>query len=206
MKKYIKLLSYLLLSMCFMASCATIVGGSKYNATVTVPSHPNAQIDYNGVFQGTGKAHFKINRKDADKVKITVKEEGCEPQTNAYRGRVFRGWALVGTIFTWTGSFQSNETIIPIPFGLIVDGATGALWKPNPNEVGISKQNYKNYTYQIDYKGCKNNNVTQNQLGNEDLKTQSKAQQLRIMKGLLDSGAITREEYQIEKEKILNQE
>ncbi|MEN9599294.1 MAG: hypothetical protein RL596_1613, partial [Bacteroidota bacterium] len=32
--------------------------------------------------------------------------------------------------------------------------ATGAVWKPNVKETGITKQDSKNYNYSIQYKGC----------------------------------------------------
>lgn len=137
-----------------LSSCATIVGGSKYWAKVQVPDHPNAKIEYKEIYQGTGEASFKVKRKEANTFSVTISEEGCETQTKSFTRRTFRGWSLAGTIVTWTVSIN----YIPLPFGVIVDGATGAWWKPNINEKGITKQDFNHYIYSIDYTGCKEKN------------------------------------------------
>ncbi|MBN2614546.1 MAG: hypothetical protein JXR71_02525 [Bacteroidales bacterium] len=150
-----KNLFYLLMTVLFIStfsSCATIFGGSKYWAKVQVPDHPNAKIEYNGVYQGTGEASFMVKRKDADKVSVTVKEKGCTEQTSQFKQRTFRGWSFVGSLVCWTGMVPG--TPIPLPWGIAIDGATGAWWKPDVNEKGVMKQDYKHYIYQIHYSGC----------------------------------------------------
>lgn len=127
------------------SSCATIVGGSKYNAHVDVLNRPKAKIYYNGEEKGSGYASFKVKRKEANMVSLTIKEEGQQDQIINYTSRTFRGGALVGTLLMWTGIIQG----IPIPWGLAVDLATGALWKPNIHERGIIKEDYKNFRYII---------------------------------------------------------
>ncbi|MGC4020871.1 MAG: hypothetical protein QM734_02475 [Cyclobacteriaceae bacterium] len=83
-------------------NCATICGGSRYNANILVNGRPTAQILYNGALVGNGSASIKVNRKDANKLVLTVKDEGCQDQSFKYTSRTFRGWALVGTVFTFT--------------------------------------------------------------------------------------------------------
>lgn len=134
----------------FFSSCATIFGGSRYNAHVTVEDHPNATISYNGSVRGKGYATIKVKRKDANKLSFVVKEPGCEPLKVEYLTRSFRTWAFIGTMFGWTGAVNG----FPVPFGAAVDLATGAVWKPNVREKGIKKDDYKNFNYQIEYKGC----------------------------------------------------
>jgi hypothetical protein len=138
----------------FSSSCATIVGGSRYNAHIRVPKHPQAAIIVNGKLCGTGFANVKIKRSKANKLSITVKDLGCDSLTVNYVSRTFRGGALVGTIFGWTGLYNG----IPLPWGAIVDLSTGALWKPSVKEEGISKLSYKDYFYLINYEGCKTSN------------------------------------------------
>jgi len=138
------------------SSCATIAGGSQYWAKVQVNGHPNAKIEYEGIYEGTGDASFKVKRSEADQLTIKITEDGCETETKKFTQRTFRGWAFVGTIITWTGLSINGGPWIPIPFGVIVDGATGAWWKPEINEKGVSKQDYKHFMYQIDYTGCDN--------------------------------------------------
>ena len=101
--------------------------------------------------RGKGQATFKVKRRDADKVVITVKEDGCDDQQFEFVGRTFRGWACAGTIIGWTGVIGG----VPLPWGIGLDLITGALWKPNTNEKGITKEDYKNYNYVLKYKGCK---------------------------------------------------
>jgi hypothetical protein len=131
-----------------LGSCATICGGSKYNASILVNGRPNAEIYYQGGVIGNGSASIKVKRSQANKLSLTIKERGCQDQNFNYTSRVFRGWALVGTLVTWTGTYDF------IPYGLIVDLATGALWKPDAAEKGVTKHNYKNYQYIINYTGC----------------------------------------------------
>lgn len=50
---------FLLLS----SSCATIVGGSQYNAYVKVDGKPTAKIYYNGALLGTGGWQYKNSKK-----------------------------------------------------------------------------------------------------------------------------------------------
>ena len=148
-----KLLYALLLisSISFLTSCASIVGGSKYWAHVKVPDHPNAKITYKGTYEGAGDVRFKVKRSEANKFSVTINEEGCIEQTFNYSQRSIRGWALAGTIITWTGLIGG----IPIPWGVGVDLASGALWRPSIKEKGISKEDRNNYNYNIDYTGCK---------------------------------------------------
>lgn len=136
-----------------LQSCATIFGGNKYYAKVQVPNHPNAKIEYKGYYKGTGEASFLAKRKEANNFSVTIKEEGCETQTVNFKQRKFRGWSFVGTLVTWTG-LSVNGLFLPIPFGVIVDGANSAWWKPDINEKGVIKEDYKHYIYQIEYTGC----------------------------------------------------
>ncbi len=150
MNKILKRIVLILGVSAFLSSCATICGGSKYNAHVLVPNKSSAEIVYKGEVMGTGSAFIMMKRKDANKFSFMVREKGCAPQTYNYNSRTFRGWAFVGTVLTWTG-FVSG---IYIPWGLGVDLATGALWKPNVGENGIVKVNSKNFKYVVNYSGC----------------------------------------------------
>ena len=166
-----------------LTSCATIIGGSKYYAKVQVPDHPNAKIEYKGDYQGTGEATFKVKRKEANNFSVTIKEDGCETQIKNFKQRKFRGWAFAGTVLGWTGLING----IPLPWGVVVDGATGAWWKPDINEKGVTKQDFNNYIYQIDYTGCPTNQNNQINIATEkEQNTKSKAERLRELKQLLD--------------------
>ena len=134
----------------FLSSCATICGGSKYYAQVLVPNNPNAQVIYQNEVRGTGGAFIMMKRKNANKFSFTIRGKGCEPQTYNYTKRTLRGWAMAGTLITWTGLVSG----IYIPWGLGVDLATGALWKPNVAEGGVVKVDSKNFKYVVNYSGC----------------------------------------------------
>lgn len=152
MKKLFSLLAVAAV-MLTMTSCATIIGGTRYNAKVLVPNHPNASISYNGEFKGTGEATFSIPRRQANKVSITVQDEGCEPYTKTFTKRSVRAWPLVADLTLLSGYLAVNgEVIIPyLPTGAIVDWAAGGWWKPSIKEEGVSQESYKNFNYVIDY-------------------------------------------------------
>lgn len=148
MNKTKKLSLVLISSSLLYSSCATICGGAKYNANIVVNQKPNAKIYYKGEEVGTGKATVSLKRKEANKFTFSVKDANCEEEKFSFKSRTFRGWAMVGSIFTWTITFNGVPVL---PIGLIVDLSNGSLWKPNVYEKNVSKQNYKNYKYAVDY-------------------------------------------------------
>jgi hypothetical protein len=129
-----------------LQNCATITGGNKYNAHVVIKDHPLATIKHNGEFKGSGTAFIQVKRKDANTFSIAVSESGCSEQIINFNKRSFRGGPFVGTL----------------PWGVAFDLVTGALWKPNIKEPGVAKNDYKNYTYFVDYSGCNQANVSAN--------------------------------------------
>jgi len=152
----------ILISVYLLSGCATIVGGMRYNALVEVPKYPDAQVKCNISHLKDGQNRFRLKRSDADKVEFTISHEGCADQTTRFYSRKIRGWALTGTIVGWTGlsleggdpNSTEDDTWIPVPWGVFLDGMTGAWWKPDEFELGVTKQNMNNYIYSIDYKGC----------------------------------------------------
>lgn len=200
MNRFLKIGFNLLIIVVLFSSCATIVGGSKYNAKVLVTGYPYAKIEHNGVYKGTGAANFKAARREANNFEITIKHDGCETQTTKFTQRTFRGWAFVGTVITWTGLSINGGPWLPIPFGVIVDGSTGSWWKPNTNEPGVSKIDHKNFVYAIDYTGCPTDESNKIPVSG----TATKADKLRELKQLFEEGLITNEEYEKEKSEILD--
>lgn len=196
MKKNLPLLGLLAISSLFFQSCATIFGGSHYYAQVEVKNHPLATIKYNGITRGTGTAIFRVKRSNANNLSITVKEDNCPEYTAKFESRTFRGWAFAGTIIGWTGTTGG----VPLPWGVMVDCADGAIWKPDVNEKGVSKSDYKHFNYEIDYEGC---NVSNN---SKSIPYKSKSERLKEFKDLLDKGIITQTEFDAEKKKILDGE
>ncbi len=133
--------------MLIFSSCATIIGGSSYDAHVTIADHPNATIFYNNTIRGKGEATFKIKRKDANKVQLTIKEDGCQQQIDSFTHRKFRVGALVGDVGLGVSVYI---LAVSIPIDLI----DGSLWKPDISEKEIKKENYKTFNYLINYSGC----------------------------------------------------
>lgn len=205
MRKLVVLLCFATIVFSF-SSCATIIGGAKYNAKVQVPNHPDAIISVNGEWKGKGEANFLVNRKDANKLNITVQEENCEPETMQFSKRTFRGWAFVGTLVGWT-FYLTNAPYVLIPAGVVVDACTGAWWKPDVTEKGVSKIDYDNFLYTITYKAIpkKETVIMPEEInkGPMDSSTKSKAEILRELKQLFDDGVLTQEEYEKEKAKVL---
>src|SRR6185295_19077159 len=124
-----------------ISGCATIVGGSNYNAHILVKGGEKAQIFRDGIVVGYGSAYLKVKRNTANRFEFTVKQDGYDPQTFRFTSRKFRGWAFFGTIVGWTG----YVTGVYVPWGVAVDLATGALWKPDDTEEGVVKVDAKNY-------------------------------------------------------------
>jgi hypothetical protein len=194
-KKTLTILLTTLTASMLLPGCATIVGGSKYYAHVTVDGHPNATIYYKGYSEGKGYAAFRVPRREANAFAVTIKEENCENQNFLYKERSFRGWAFFGTLVGWTGVSPDG---VPLPWGMIVDLLDGSLWKPSLVEKGVTKTDYKHYNYLIDYDKCERTGPTQN------IQVKSKAERLKELKELLDNGTLTQEEFDKEKKKILD--
>jgi hypothetical protein len=180
-----------------LSSCGTIIGGSNYYARVTVENHPKASISYDGSIKGSGYASFKVPRSDANSFTFTIKEENCEAQNFSFTKRRFRPWAFVGTVCLWTGAYNG----ILIPYGLAIDLATGALWKPDVTERGVTKTDYKNYNYTIDYTGCNQPETKKSNV----IRPKSKIDKLIELNDLLNKNTITQEEFEKEKKKILEE-
>ena len=153
MKKATLLL--LSLSTLFSSGCATIFGGSKYYAHVVIVNNEKLDIYYQGELKGKGDAAFKVKRKDANDFTVILKKENCPDEITTFSKRRFRWWFLL--MEPW---LIINYT--PIPIGFIIDGATGAYWKPSTKEKGVSKMDYRNYRYNIIYNGCKTDSLKQN--------------------------------------------
>lgn len=177
-----------------------MVGGSKYRANILVDKHPSASIYYNDEKRGLGNASFEISRQDTDNIIFEVKKEGCETQSFNYTKRKIRPWALAGSILFWTG----GTAPLLIPYGVIVDFAFGAIYKPDTNEEGVLKHNYKTYNYILNYTGCDSTESIA-----DDPPTDSsinKEERLIALKSIYQDGLITKEEYEREKNKILNEQ
>jgi len=199
-KKTSKLLFVIILITSF-SSCATIFGGSRYVAKVHVPEHPDAKIEYEGRYIGTGEATVKVKRKNANNFKVNISKEGCRDETKRFYERSFRGWAFVGSLVTFT-----TFTPLPIPWGVALDAALGAWWKPDVEEKGVLKQDINNYYYRIDYLGCVDvdpKNIPSKKT--DQILVKSKAERLRELKELYEEGILTKEEFDSEKRKILDE-
>lgn len=197
------------------SSCATIVGGAKYNARVRVPDHPNAKISINGMYRGNGEASTLVDRKACDMINITVQEGDDEPQTSVFSGKRFRTGTLIADILAF------------FPGGIIIDAITGAWWRPDEREMGVSRIDVDNYLYTITYRPNEKKSNTTNPpvsvpvpqtpaattvseptvtpptISPTQPLTKSKTEALRELKQLLDEGVLTQEEYDKEKAKLL---
>ena len=89
----------LLLSMTILFnSCGVMFGGSKYNGTITVKDHPNAEIYVNGKKLGNGTATSLFPRnKD---LAVEVRESGCETKTQTFNN-AFRTGNFILSVVSW---------------------------------------------------------------------------------------------------------
>ena len=147
-------------------SCATIFGGSSYYGHVIVKDHPKAKISYNSQTRTNGFARFKIKRAKANRVAFVVSEDSCETQTFRFKKRKLRWGALVtstvGSVFINAFYIRiplddtTTLSLPPIPGFALFDIVTGAAWKPYQKEKGITKINFRQYQYTVNYTGCDN--------------------------------------------------
>lgn len=150
-KSTIYLFSTLVIAESLLSSCASIIGSSKYTAHIRVVDNPNAQIFVSDVYAGRGQGIVKMSRKNANNVVISLKADGCETKHIPFKGRKFRGWAFASSLVFFTGIGG-----VPIPYGVIIDLASGSLYKPDEHEPGVSKMDYKTYIYTVNYGSCQN--------------------------------------------------
>ena len=175
-----------------LSSCATMFGGTSYNAQIVVKDNPKARIYYNGQHIGTGKAITRIPRNLANQLYFEIEEDGYLRETKRFVMRVMRGWAVAGSVITWGY------------LGIIVDGSTGALWKPSTKERGVVKTNFTNYNYVLEYNRVPDSKTTEKVIIKEvksDLRTTE--EKLHDLKKLLDEGIINEDEYTHMKQKVL---
>lgn len=183
-----------------LTSCATICGGRCYYAQIMVPNCPDAEISYNGQYVGKSSTEFLIDRRDANKVVLSVSHPSYDTEIFEFHERQFRGWAFAGTILGWTGTTPNG---ILLPWGLAVDGITGSWWKPSVFESGVTKRDNKHYVYTLDYlkkisDSTQNNMVNDGANGGNDISAR-----LEKLKELYESGLISSEEYESSRKNIL---
>ncbi len=141
----------LLLILPVLCSCATITGGSKYYAHISVKDHPDALISQAGVPVGVGQAIVKQSRSRPGKLPITISEEGCIEQHVLFKDPVFRGWSFAASVVLGTGFTRQG---FPIPWAPAIDLASGAVWKPSTKDGSVVKIDNNNFSYEIQYLGC----------------------------------------------------
>jgi hypothetical protein len=140
-KTRISIVALLLSMSVLLNSCGVMFGGSKYNGTITVKDHPNAEIYVNGKKLGNGTATslFPRNRDLA----VEVRETGCETKTQTFNS-AFRTGNFILSVFSWG------------LLGILVDLGTGASFKPDhKSNPSVKKESTKDFTFTVDGPVCK---------------------------------------------------
>lgn len=138
--KKISIVALLLSMTIVLNSCGVMFGGSKYNGTITVKDHPNAEIYVNGKKMGNGTTTSLFPRNK--ELAVEVREPGCETKTQTF-GKAFRTGNFILSVVSW-GLFS------------IIDLATGASYKPDhKNNPDVKKVNTKDFTFTVDGPVCK---------------------------------------------------
>ncbi len=157
------------------SSCATIFGGRKYNAHIQT-NRPNARIYIDGEIVGSGNVKISVLRKNANKLHIVLKEQGCVDTQFNFVSRKIRPLALANVIAPYAVTFlapssffstyevvnanstvktnsEGNLRLLILSFWLnasLVDLINfSSMYKPDVNEPGVYKINYKNYIYKL---------------------------------------------------------
>lgn len=105
-----------------LSGCATIFSGTRAKVTVKDGNPASAKVFMNGNFIGNAPVTFKIPKKSFGKSStIEIKADGYKPMTITIDKRVQAGFIILDL---FTGVVE-----------LVVDFATGAIYKPDPGIV-----------------------------------------------------------------------
>ena len=141
MKKRFVITSTLLSFTILLNSCGVMFGGSKFHGTILAKDHPNAEIYVNGERAGVGEVSGLYKRNQP--LKVTLKQEGCEPETKNF-DNAFRTGNFILSLVSWG------------LVGIAIDLGTGASYKPDHrNNSSIEKLSDKDYRFNVDYSKCK---------------------------------------------------
>jgi len=118
----IKSLIVLIGASLLFSSCATILGGSKDNTKVRNGYPPNASVYYNGNHVGEAPTNVRVpkNARQGNS-RIEIKADGYESATIHMTRKVSVGYTILDIA---TGGIW-----------LIIDFATGNIYKPRPNMI-----------------------------------------------------------------------
>lgn len=107
----------------FSTSCATVFSGTKSGVKVT-GSPDGAKVYYNGNYEGEAPVTVKVSKNNlkGNQTKISVEKNGYEKEEVVLQRKV-KIPAIIGNVL-FTGAI-----------GLIVDFATGAIYRPYPGKV-----------------------------------------------------------------------
>ena len=133
------LVSGLIFSTLLMSSCATILDGNRNASHVKIGTPTNAKVFYNGEYMGEAPCRVPISKSfKKGESKIEIKADGYEMATVTMTRKVSVGFVLLDIC---TGVFP-----------LIIDFATGNIYKPRPNRIDYHLIAKANETQQANYK------------------------------------------------------
>jgi hypothetical protein len=113
MNRYFMRHAFFMLVLLGFTSCATIIGGNKYRANISVIGAPDAKIIYQGMPVGQGYATVSVKRRNANRFSFSVKQRDCEEKVYYFNSRRFRTAAFIGSILGWTGILP-NGLLLPL--------------------------------------------------------------------------------------------
>ncbi len=135
----LKVLVFLLAGIVFLPGCATILGGSRHKIHVKQGTPPDARVYLNGEFIGEAPENLKVQKSARQgNSYVEIKADGYETAKISLTRKV-------SVIFTLLD--------IPLIIPLVIDYATGNIYKPRPHRVDYyleMKEGYNpNKTYDI---------------------------------------------------------
>ena len=121
--KKIKIIILMLISSVLLSSCATVFSGTKSGVDVS-GTPKGAKVYYNGNYEGDAPCKIKVSKNGLkrNETKLKIEAPGYETSEVTLQ-RKFKVGALIGDIIFSAGIF------------VIVDFATGAIYKPYPKNV-----------------------------------------------------------------------
>lgn len=112
----------IILSIITLSGCATVFSGTKTKVDVSgIPE--SAKVYYNGNYEGVAPCTVKVSKNSLkDGADITIKKEGYKDATVMLM-RKTKVPAIIG------------DVLFTACFGLVIDFATGAIYRPYPGQV-----------------------------------------------------------------------
>lgn len=171
----------ILIASSFLLGCATIFKGG--HQTISFSSNPDsAKVYLNG--ENMGKTPFELQLKVNKSYNVEFRKEGYSNRTLILSNSVGAGWIIL-------------DVVLGGIIGIAIDAATGDWYSLDQDHLNAPLEATK-----TEFK------TTNQDEGNSTIETKNNgsniSKKLKDLKGLLDEGIITKDEFEARRKKILD--